>query len=88
MVTPAILGTALERRRLKLGLSREALGASAGGISAATIKRAERELVKPHPSTLAALTAALERAEVQRNHDPEANRAVEKAGRGGGQRPV
>ncbi len=49
----------LEQRRLALGYSRERLGAAAGGISSATVKRVERGLVKPHPATRAALARAL-----------------------------
>jgi transcriptional regulator with XRE-family HTH domain len=49
----------LKRRRTALGLSREALGGLAGGISSSTIRRIERDEVSPHPSTLAALAAAL-----------------------------
>jgi transcriptional regulator with XRE-family HTH domain len=41
------------------GLSRERLGAAAGGVSAATIRRTERGETRPHPRTLAALAAAL-----------------------------
>lgn len=54
-----VRGPALERWRVSLGLSREALGAAAGGIASATIRRVEREEVRPHPSTVAALVAAL-----------------------------
>jgi DNA-binding XRE family transcriptional regulator len=49
----------LQRRRLALGLSRERLGAAAGGISSATVRRVERGLVSPHPATVAALARAL-----------------------------
>jgi transcriptional regulator with XRE-family HTH domain len=49
----------LLRRRLALGYSRERLGAAAGGISSATVKRVERGLVSPHPATLTALAQAL-----------------------------
>ena len=49
----------LERRRLALGYSRERLGAAAGGISSATVRRVERGLVRPHPATRAALARAL-----------------------------
>lgn len=52
-------GSSLERRRLALGLSREALGAAAGGIASATVQRIERGTVRPHPSTLSAIIAAL-----------------------------
>jgi len=55
-------GAALESRRLSLGLSREALGAAAGGLASATIRRVERGEVTPHPSTLAAMRAALRAA--------------------------
>jgi transcriptional regulator with XRE-family HTH domain len=51
--------TPLEVRRRAAGLSRERLGAAAGAISSATIKRIERGLVRPHPSTRVALAAAL-----------------------------
>jgi transcriptional regulator with XRE-family HTH domain len=63
MLSRAVDGTVLERRRLALGLSRERLAAAAGDFSAATIKRVERGEVKPQPSTLAAILAALNRAE-------------------------
>ena len=63
MMVHSVDGTELEQRRLALGLSREALGAAAGGISSATVKRVERGEVRPQPSTLSAITAALERAE-------------------------
>ncbi len=49
----------LERRRLALGLSRERLGAAAGGLGSATVRRVERGLVRPHPATLSALARAL-----------------------------
>lgn len=49
----------LETRRLNQGLSREALGAAAGGISSATITRIERGKVRPHRATLSALARAL-----------------------------
>lgn len=52
-------GSAFERRRLALGYSRERLGAAAGGISSATVRRVERGLVNPHPSTRVALAQAL-----------------------------
>lgn len=52
-------GPELERWRKSLGLSREALGAAAGGIASATVKRVERGEVKPQPSTLSALVGAL-----------------------------
>lgn len=47
-----------ELRRAR-GLSQERLGAAAGGVSAATIRRTERSETKPHPRTLAALAQAL-----------------------------
>jgi len=50
----------LEQRRRALHLSRERLGALAGGVSSSTIKRIERGEVDAHPSTLAALAGALE----------------------------
>jgi transcriptional regulator with XRE-family HTH domain len=49
----------LEQRRLALGYSRERLGAAAGGISSATVKRVERGRVRPHPATRVALARAL-----------------------------
>jgi transcriptional regulator with XRE-family HTH domain len=49
----------LEQRRLAAGYSRERLGAAAGGISSATVKRVERGLVRPYPATLTALAKAL-----------------------------
>lgn len=49
----------LEGLRRVRGLSREALGARAGGISAATIWRIERGICRPHRSTIAALACAL-----------------------------
>lgn len=51
--------TALEIHRRAAGLSRERLGQRAGAISSATIKRIERGLVNPHPSTRVALATAL-----------------------------
>ena len=56
-------GATIEQRRLAAGLSRERLGAAAGGVASATIVRVERGLVNPHPRTLAALLAALDEAE-------------------------
>ena len=50
----------LRERREKLGLSREALGAAAGGVSSATIQRIEGRKVRPQRSTLAALANALD----------------------------
>lgn len=52
-------GATFESHRLALGLSREALGAEAGGISSSTIRRIERGTVSPHRSTVAALARAL-----------------------------
>jgi transcriptional regulator with XRE-family HTH domain len=49
----------LQVRRLTLGLSRERLGAAAGGISQNTVYRIEHGLVNPHPATRAALARAL-----------------------------
>ena len=54
-------GSALRPAREALGLSREALGAAAGGISSATIARIECGSVRPHRSTKAALARALGR---------------------------
>lgn len=59
----------LKARRQALGLSREALGAIAGGVSSATVRRAERGEVRPHPRTLRALLAALDAAEETRSSD-------------------
>ena len=95
-MTPyAAVGTAIKAQRQALGLSREALGAIAGGVSSSTIRRVERETVAPHPSTVAALTRALdavargERARTQQR--PGDNRGVAKVVRGdrdaGYQRP-
>jgi len=66
----------IEARRQSLGLSREALGAAAGGVSSSTIRRIERGVVQPHPSTLAALAYALDAA--QNDHEPAANGLVGK----------
>jgi transcriptional regulator with XRE-family HTH domain len=52
-------GAALKQWRLSIGLSREALGAAAGGVSSATVRRIEHGEVRPHPSTVAALLGAL-----------------------------
>jgi len=52
-------GAALKQWRLSVGLSREALGAAAGGISSATVRRIEHAEVRPHPSTVVALLNAL-----------------------------
>lgn len=65
MLTHGVDGAEIERRRRAIGLSRERLGAAAGGIASATVVRIERGLVKSHPSTIAALLAALEGAERQ-----------------------
>ena len=78
-------GAALEQWRLALGLSREGLGAAAGGVSSSTIRRIERGEVRPHPSTLAALLGALEQrsaVSAHNDHDPAADRAAGKAGNG------
>jgi transcriptional regulator with XRE-family HTH domain len=56
-------GSRLAARRQSVGLSRERLGAAAGGISSATIQRAEQGICQPHPSTIAALERALDEAE-------------------------
>lgn len=63
LVRPAVNGSALEQRRLALGLSREALGARAGGIASATVRRLEKCEVRPHPSTVVAILAASDEAE-------------------------
>jgi predicted transcriptional regulator len=74
MMTQPCDGAALEKWRRSLGMSREALGAAAGGIASATVKRVERGEVRPHPSTIAALVTALDRAtNAQR---PDGNRGV------------
>jgi transcriptional regulator with XRE-family HTH domain len=52
-------GLEVQRRRLALGYSRERLGAAADGISSATVRRIECGLVRPHPSTRAAIARAL-----------------------------
>jgi transcriptional regulator with XRE-family HTH domain len=52
--------TSVESRRRAAGLSRERLGAAAGGISSATVRRIERGLVTPHPATVSALARALD----------------------------
>ena len=57
------IGAALKARRTALGLSRERLGAAAGGISSATIRRAEMGTVTPNPATITALALALLDAE-------------------------
>ena len=49
----------LRARREALGLSRERLGAAAGGISSATIVRAEAGSVRTNYSTFVALARAL-----------------------------
>jgi transcriptional regulator with XRE-family HTH domain len=53
------VGSPLRERREALELSREALGAAAGGISSTTIWRLENGTVRPHRSTLAAIARAL-----------------------------
>jgi predicted transcriptional regulator len=58
-----VAGVIAERRNA-LGLSREALGQAAGGISSSTIRRIENGAVNPHPSTTTALYAALNAAEL------------------------
>ena len=57
------IGERIEQRRHALEMSRETLGAAAGGIASSTVHRVERGLVKAHPRTIAALTQALDRAE-------------------------
>jgi transcriptional regulator with XRE-family HTH domain len=75
----------LAARRRARGLSRERLGAAAGGVSAATIRRTERGETRPHPRTLAALAEALgcrpdDLTDPQHDHDPEASRVAEEVG--------
>jgi DNA-binding XRE family transcriptional regulator len=53
------VGVALRTRREQLGLSREALGAVAGGISSDTVARAEAGTVKTNRATKFALARAL-----------------------------
>lgn len=55
MKAQSAVGSAIQAARQSLGLSREALGAAAGGVSSSTIRRVEHGVVTPHPSTLAAL---------------------------------
>lgn len=62
---PDSTGARLLERRRQLGLSREALGAAAGGVSSATVYRVELGRVRPHPSTLQALLKALETSEAR-----------------------
>lgn len=51
----------LKELRDERQLSREALGAAAGGVSSATIFRLERGMIsRPHQATLNALAAALD----------------------------
>jgi predicted transcriptional regulator len=82
MITHGVDGNTLKRWREACGLSRERLGAAAGGISSATVKRIEQGTVRPHASTVAALTAALTEISPapQHDHDPEASRAAEEVG--------
>jgi DNA-binding XRE family transcriptional regulator len=80
----------LEQRRLALGYSRERLGAAAGGISSATVRRIERALVSPHPTTRRALARALS-CEVEdifpeTNEAPGGNRDLAKTADAGGGR--
>lgn len=87
MMPRRVDGSALKRRRLEAGFSRERLGAAAGGIASATVVRVERGEVSPHPSTVAALAAALgcvpeDLLEPQDDHDPGASRAAEEVGEG------
>jgi transcriptional regulator with XRE-family HTH domain len=87
IVTRTHDGPALERWRKSLGMSREALGAAAGGIASATVKRVERSEGRPHPSTVAALVAALDRATNEQR--PGGNRGVaENPDRDGGPAPA
>jgi transcriptional regulator with XRE-family HTH domain len=55
-------GSALLLARTSRRLSREALGARAGGISSSTIRRIERGEVTPRRNTLDALVRALDDA--------------------------
>ena len=57
------IAAAIAERRRALGLSREALGQAAGGVSSSTVRRIENNSVNPHPSTATALCAALDAAE-------------------------
>jgi predicted transcriptional regulator len=75
MVTPN--GQALRRWRESLGLSREALGAAAGGVSCSTIVRVEAGEVKPHPATLSALIRALSACSGAIEHKDESPDATE-----------
>lgn len=73
------VGPGLKARRTALGLSRERLGAAAGGISSATIRRIEFGIVKPQPQTLVALARALYCSPSDLNdHEPAARELVEK----------
>jgi transcriptional regulator with XRE-family HTH domain len=54
------VGVVIRQRREALGLSQAALGTAAGEVSSATIGRIERGERKPHRSTIAAISQALE----------------------------
>lgn len=56
-------GATIEARRLGLGVSRDELGAKAGGVNPSTIWSLERERRRPHRSTLAAIVRALDELE-------------------------
>jgi ribosome-binding protein aMBF1 (putative translation factor) len=63
MATQTHPGAAIKARRVDLDWSCETLGRAANGISAGTIRRIEREEVRPHPATIAHLNRALTLAE-------------------------
>ncbi len=65
------VGAEIKARRLALKLSREALGAAAGGVSSSTVRRVEFATVHPHPSTIAALKQALDAADRAHNDTRE-----------------
>lgn len=84
---PAALGDIVAKRRQALGLSREALGAAAGGVSSSTIRRIEHGRVRPHPSTVGALIAALDCA-TNEQRPGEDRGAEEDSDRNGGPAPA
>jgi transcriptional regulator with XRE-family HTH domain len=59
MLSEQSVGQALRLLRQLRGLTRQELGARAGGVAISTVARIERGEVEPHPSTLAALTRVL-----------------------------
>jgi DNA-binding XRE family transcriptional regulator len=88
MIVHAPDETPLEQRRLALGYSRERLGAAAGGVSSATVRRIERGLVNPHQITRLALARALS-CEVEEifpaaSKAPDGNRDLAKTADAGG----